>query len=257
MAKSIVVDRGGVVSSFDFSKLSRSKLYGTRRRVALDPSGRPCAKAALTGDGSLLLRAGMTAQGYFDEADNWVPNSALVGLDPHGKPLEILPSTLGAAQELRGPVPPQDLLDLRVSAVYALEPADVDAALREELDSGAIFRFDFRYRPDDRSHCGFRDRYEEFQALGVEVVAVHFGPPSLASAWSDDQGFQYEVWTDDSRTLALNYGAAASAGAFAPDRVTALLDANGNWLLEYTTGTGNVSHTADVLADCQALFGGR
>jgi hypothetical protein len=66
MAKSIVVDRGGAVSSFDFTKVSRSKLYGRRRRMALDPSGRACTRASLTADGSLLILAGMTAQGYFD-----------------------------------------------------------------------------------------------------------------------------------------------------------------------------------------------
>jgi peroxiredoxin len=89
----------------------------------------------------------------------------------------------------------------------------------------------------------------------VDVVAVHFGSTSLASTWIDDQEFQYEVWTDDDKTLALHYGAAASTGAFVPDRVTVILDEQGEWLLEYTTGTGVVSHTADVLADCQALFG--
>jgi hypothetical protein len=78
-----------------------------------------------------------------------------VGLDSDGKVLTKLNSTLGEAQELTGPVPPQELLDLRVAAVYALEPTDVDAALQAELDAGKIFRFVFRYRSDHSSSTGF------------------------------------------------------------------------------------------------------
>ncbi len=155
MAKAIVVDRGGAVSSFDFSKVTRSKLYGRRRRMPLDPSGRACTRAALTADGSLLLRAGMTAQGYFDGDGTWVPNKELVGLDADGKVLDKLPSTLGVAQELVGPVPPQELLDLRVAAVYALEPTDVEAGLQADLDAGKIFRFPFVYRGGHTTQTGF------------------------------------------------------------------------------------------------------
>ena len=68
MARQIVVELDGIESSFDFAKLDRSKLYGTRKRVALDPDGQPCERADLTSDGAVLLRRGMTAQGYFDEA---------------------------------------------------------------------------------------------------------------------------------------------------------------------------------------------
>jgi hypothetical protein len=39
--------------------------------------------------------------------------------------------------------------------------------------------------------------------------------------------------------------------------VTVILDTDGTWLLEYTTGTSTAAHPADVLADCEALFGGR
>ncbi len=63
MAKAIVVEHEGAVSSFAFNKIDRSRLYGRRRRVALDPAARPCTRAALTDDGALLLRSGMTAQG--------------------------------------------------------------------------------------------------------------------------------------------------------------------------------------------------
>lgn len=155
MAKPIIVESGGKVSQFEFSKLSRSKLYGRRRRVALDPSGEPCKRAALTADGSLLIQRGMTAQGYFDESSTWVPNRELVGLDPAGQPLEKQPSTLGEAQSLQGPVAPSEVNDLRVDAIYQLDPVEIDPGLQQQLDEGQFFRFTFNYRADYRSETAF------------------------------------------------------------------------------------------------------
>lgn len=89
----------------------------------------------------------------------------------------------------------------------------------------------------------------------MRIVGVSFDDPSDNAAWREDEGFQYELWTDDDRTLALTYGAAASASAAVPSRVTVLLDENGDLLLKYAVrdlGT----HPASVLEDCEALFGG-
>jgi hypothetical protein len=61
MPKGIVVPHNGMVSSFQIEKVERAKLYGVRRRLAVDDKGRTCARAALTDDGQVLLRAGMTA----------------------------------------------------------------------------------------------------------------------------------------------------------------------------------------------------
>ncbi len=149
MARQIVVARpNGSPCTFDLSKVERSRLYGRRMRVALDPEGQPCVRAALTEDGSLMIKSGMTSQGYFDEDGLWYPSRELVGLDAEGRPLEKVDSTLGVEQALEGPVPVERVLDLRVSSVYALSPVDVDEALVEELRGGAIFEFRFNYRAD-------------------------------------------------------------------------------------------------------------
>lgn len=63
------------------------------------------------------------------------------------------------------------------------------------------------------------------------------------------------MWTDDDRTLALTYGAVSSASASLPSRVTVLLDADGSLLLEYKGNLSFGEHPADVLADCEQLFG--
>src|SRR5690606_32606910 len=146
MAKPIIVTWGGVQSSFDHEKLDRAKLYGKRQRQILDPSEQRCEKAELSRDGTLLIRSGMTAQGYFDEAGGWVPNSKLVGLDAEGNPLPHVGSTLGEAQTLDGPVDPGELLDLAVRSVYTLNADGLDPKLDAELRAGKVFRFRFSYR---------------------------------------------------------------------------------------------------------------
>ena len=86
-------------------------------------------------------------------------------------------------------------------------------------------------------------------------MAAGFSTPTQTEAWAEAEGFQYEVWTDDDKTLALTYGAAATPSQNHAYRMTFLLDADGNLLLTY----GNVNsdlgeHPAHVLSDCQQLF---
>ena len=89
--------------------------------------------------------------------------------------------------------------------------------------------------------------------MNIQIIGVTFGDPGLNAYWIEDQGFQYEVWTDDNRELAIHYGAAEDANAFIPDRITRLLDADGNVLLEYNSVSTSTS-PAEVLEDCQKIF---
>jgi hypothetical protein len=155
MARTLVVSLGGAQSTFDLAKLDRSKLYGQRKRVPLDPEGRPCTRAALTDDGSFLVQSGMSSQGYFDAAGTWVPSKELVALDADGNPLPQIPSTLGVEQPLKGPVAPDRLLDLRVQSVYALDALAVDDALKRSLLAGDVYEVTFNYRADYHAQSAF------------------------------------------------------------------------------------------------------
>lgn len=155
MAREIVVSRDGKVSTFAMSKVDRSKLYGKRRRLHLGPDGEVCTRAALTEDGSMLVQSGMTAQGYFTDGGTWVPNKELVGLDDEGKPVEKVDSTLGKEQALEGPVDPQEVLDLNLQSVYALDPKEIEDALKDQLIGGDTFRFVFNYRADYQAETAF------------------------------------------------------------------------------------------------------
>jgi hypothetical protein len=154
MAKPIVVVWQGKESAFSLDRLSRAKLYGSRQRVQLDPTGARCRRAALTDDGSLLLLQGMTAQGYFDPQGAWVPNNTLVGLTPEGEPAEAVTSTLGVPQPLEGPVDATEVLDLEILSVYALEAEEIDEDLATRLAAGDLFRFRFAYRTGFNAEVG-------------------------------------------------------------------------------------------------------
>ena len=80
-----------------------------------------------------------------------------------------------------------------------------------------------------------------------------FGSPETNSAWVEDQEFQYEIWSDTNRTLALYYGAATSSDQSYPSRITKLLDKNGTVILEYNDANF-LSNPDNVLEDCLLLF---
>jgi len=145
MAKPVILNLGGTSSSLDAVKVERSKLYGARKRVAVDAKARQCSKAALTTDGSQLIRPGMTAQGYFFADGAPVSRTEMVGLDPAGNVVEFKPSTLGVEQELSGPVSASEVLDLELESVFWLEPIAVSESLLASLKEGAIYKCAFNY----------------------------------------------------------------------------------------------------------------
>ena len=190
MAKSIVVEKNGIESSFGFKKIDRSKLYGRRQRIHLDPAGRACARASLTDDGSLILRQGMTAQGYFDETGRWIAQKELVGLDAEGQALEPRPSTLGRPVPLEGPIPARDFLSVRVYSVYALEPEQLDDALASSLREGEIYRLPYNYRPGwDEGSAWLVASMEGdlFALVGRQVEHDWCGPHQLPQIDDEDE----------------------------------------------------------------------
>ena len=194
MARSLVMNFKGEESRFDFSKLERRKLYGKRRRIAMDRDGNPCKRASLTEDGQFLIQSGMTAQGYFTDDMRWIPNSDLVGL-VDGKPVEKIPSTLGEPQDLEATTA-QQLLDLRLSAVYMLTGQSVDAGLQAALDAGEIFTFPFNYRSDFRAETAFivANKVGTFVLVGTPTTPEWLEPAAAPPIIDDtDEGEDDEL----------------------------------------------------------------
>lgn len=200
MARLISVTLDGSESTFGFTAVDRATIYGKRRRVALDRDGQPCSRASLLEDGSLLLRSGMTGQGYFLPDGSFCKQADLEGFDPDGRPLEKVPSTIGVPQPLEGPVDPRDVLDLRVETIYALDPDTVAEALTSRLEAGDIFRFAFNFRDDYRAETGYLLANEQgmFALVGVPVtydwttLQALIDLPSDETAGDDDDDLDFE-----------------------------------------------------------------
>jgi hypothetical protein len=188
MAKGLVVTFQGEASAFGLEKLERAKLYGTRKRLAVDADGRSCTKASLTDDGVALLRPGMTAQGYFDPHGQQLELAVLGAIDAAGQALEPVPSTLGVEQQLEGPVVPRDLLDLALTSVYRLRPEEVSPALLARLEAGDVFRAPFNYRPDFRSETAYLVQNDEgiFALVGQSAPAAWLAPDAPPPVEPDD-----------------------------------------------------------------------
>jgi len=86
-------------------------------------------------------------------------------------------------------------------------------------------------------------------------VGASFNSPGTNANWVKNQSFEYEVWNDTNKTLAVYYGSVKSDLALIPGRVTMILDEDGKLILEYREGTGAGDHPQQVLEDCQEIFG--
>lgn len=194
MARSLVLTLDGEESSFGFKPVDRAAIYGKRKRVALDKNGQPCTRASLLEDGSLLLKSGMSAQGYFTGDGKSHKLADLEAFDPDGNPATKVPSTLGVAQNLRGPLDPSAVLDLRANTIYFLDPEQLGQNLATRLQSGDVYGFSFNYRDDYRAETGVLLHNENgyFALIGEPVsyewaslAAVAELPPSDSD--SDDE----------------------------------------------------------------------
>lgn len=198
MAKTINLTYGAETAIFAYKPIDRAVLYGKRRRVAFDLNGKECAKASLLSDGSLLIRSGMTAQGYFTEDETWVPQSELEAINLDGTKPELFPATVGE-NVVAEKVSAVEALSLRFDTTYSLEPEELPSGLKKELDSGSLFKFPFNPRADYQVETGILVSNENgyFALIGQEVEYQYSALSSVvsvvdeaASDSSDDLDFE-------------------------------------------------------------------
>jgi hypothetical protein len=153
MAKTINISYKGESAVFGYKPIDRGVLYGKRRRVPFDADGNECAKASLLEDGSLLIKSGMTAQGYFTPDKVWVAQGDLEAINPDGTTPELFPATIGEVVEATQ-LSPVEALNLRFGTTYALEPEVLSDGIKKELDSGVVLTFPFNPRADYEVETG-------------------------------------------------------------------------------------------------------
>ena len=95
---------------------------------------------------------------------------------------------------------------------------------------------------------------DDFSALGVRIVGASFDSPEANSAFRDKYSFEFELWSDLERTLAIFAGAAKEPSNRNARRVTIVLDAEGALVLRYDSVANVLGHPQAVLDDCRGLF---
>lgn len=198
MAKTINISYKGENAAFAYKPIDRAVLYGKRRRVAFDEAGNECAKASLLADGSLLIRSGMTAQGYFTPEKTWVPQGELEAINPDGSTPELFPSTVGETVEATD-ISATDALNLRFETTYSLEPETLPDSIKKVLDTGGVLTFPFNPRADYQVETGLLVGNENgyFALIGqpisyeyAELSAFVSVTEEAASEDSDDLDFE-------------------------------------------------------------------
>ncbi len=193
MRRILEVIYGGKASSFTVSKITRSKLYGSKRRIPIDVQGQECSRAALTRDGRFVLPNGGTALLYLDENGDVVERSRLQAIDADGEITTQGESTPDAALELGQLVSAADVLDCSITHAYALEPVFICAELEASLSRGEIYRL-----PDCNDHRRFLIGNGEgyFMLVGkptgfefVGLAESDLSPPDIEDDYDDNIDF--------------------------------------------------------------------
>jgi len=139
MHKIIEVTFNGRVSSFTVNKIDRSKLYGSKKRIAVDVQGHECSSAALTRDGRFILPVGGTAMLYLDSQGDVVERNQLQAVDPEGGNGDSEELSPNEAMELGPAVSADEVLEYTIINVYMLEPVSIPSELVAILASGIIY----------------------------------------------------------------------------------------------------------------------
>ena len=199
MAKPIIIRKDEKDSIFQLKKIERKKLYGFRKRLAVDENNDECKRASLTEDGQVLIKSGMTSQGWFIEGGKQIESSEIGVIDEDNNELELIPSTLGVNQNLEGPLNPKELLDMTVTTVYSLLPDQISKDLESSLDKGEIWKFSFNFRADYRMETGviLKNDAGYFAIIGIPNhinMLSHNAPLPEDDDDDDDDELDFEMF---------------------------------------------------------------
>jgi len=91
------------------------------------------------------------------------------------------------------------------------------------------------------------------------VIGVSFDTTNKNATFKANEEFDFPLWSDLEKSLALQYGAADGLITLFADRITVILDAEANWVVFYpktvVTSVSLYAHAQMVLDDLALLFG--
>ena len=170
MARLIVVKFKGKDSKFSFKKISRSMLYGKKKRLFLDEQENECKAAKIDTKYGVLIHSGDASSVYVNNQKNYINKEEISGMDNHGKIIGRFQSTLDVSQELKK-TNEQYALDFNCSSLYRLEEEALEKDLNDSLEHGDLYKFDFNYYSDFNVETGILMKNElgYFTLIGKEA----------------------------------------------------------------------------------------
>ena len=143
MAREICIKLNGKSSKFGFSKISREKMYGSKKTVVVDKDDNPCDRGIIPIDGDVIIPKGGTSTLYINDNFEMFSRKDLeMYLD--GEKVEKIPGTLNVEQTA-SIVDQERLLDHSVTSLYSLESSEIDDETQKALDDGKILETNFNY----------------------------------------------------------------------------------------------------------------
>ena len=195
MRRTIEIAQGEAASVFAVRKLSRTTLYGSKRRAAIDAEGRECVSAALTRDGRCVLPRGGTALVYLDEHGDTVERSDLAS---GGSLTDALKRKDGLPFACV-PASPSDVLACVTTRVYRLDAVSISRALDAVFNETGVCRLaQAQGDPDDHERAFLvRNNAGHFLLVGERNGFDFVGPdePDLSMADEEmDDDLDFDMW---------------------------------------------------------------
>lgn len=96
--------------------------------------------------------------------------------------------------------------------------------------------------------CSFRDKYEEFNNLGVQIFGVSSDSVSSHKRFKEKHNLQYSLWSDKGGILAECLKLKKNLG-FLPARVTLIVNPEGIIIYAHTSQLGVTGHVRKALKE--------
>ena len=99
-----------------------------------------------------------------------------------------------------------------------------------------------------REAIGFRDRIHNFREKNTQLLGISFSSINELKRWSGEVNFNSHLLCDETRSVAIAYGAALSADQERATRLSVLISPDGNIRKIYLDPDAE-THPAEVLLD--------
>jgi len=199
MQRILEITHDGKLSSFTVAKITRSKLYGSKRRIPIDGQGQECSRAALTRDGRFILANGGTDVLYLDKQGDVAERSQLQAIDADGEVIAPGESTSNAMIDVGQVVEAAEVLDCAITHAYALEPVFISVELETSLSQGIIYSLPQQSMSgNNRAAFLFGNNEGYFLLLGEQAGFEFIGleetdlsPPDIENDYDDGDNIDF------------------------------------------------------------------